>query len=89
MKFKAKLRKIGNSQGIYIPLKVITGYNLGEDIELEVITKGYIEFNGTKVITEKAPKVITPDKKVITRDLSRYEMCPKHPGSMKITCGCK
>ena len=38
MQFKAKLRKIGNSQGIYIPKKVITGYNLGDMIELQVIT---------------------------------------------------
>lgn len=38
MRFKAKLRKIGNSIGVLIPLKVITGFNLGEEIWLEVIT---------------------------------------------------
>jgi antitoxin component of MazEF toxin-antitoxin module len=38
MQFKAKLRKIGNARGIYIPAEVITSYNTGDIIELEVIT---------------------------------------------------
>ena len=88
MRFKAKLRRIGNSQGIYIPLKVITGYSLGEEIELEVITQGEeTKGEASKVITQEK-KVITP-KKVIASNSSRYELCPKHPGSMKVTCGCK
>lgn len=87
MKFKAKLRQIGNSQGIYIPLKVITGYTLGEEIGVEVITKE--ETKEEQVITkgglEEKPvaKVITPIKKS-----SKLEFCSKHKGSLKITCGC-
>ena len=38
MTFKAKLRKIGNSTGVLIPKQVITDYQLGDDIVLEVIT---------------------------------------------------
>jgi len=38
MKFKAKIRKIGNSQGIYIPKDVITNNKIGDEIELQVIT---------------------------------------------------
>jgi len=44
--FKAKLRKIGNSQGVLIPYKVITDYKEGDEITLEVITKG--QYNGLK-----------------------------------------
>jgi len=60
MTFKAKLRRIGNSIGVLIPLKVITDYTLGEEIELEVITKR----------GNKATDVITKpleEKKVITQ----------------------
>lgn len=35
--FKAKLRRIGNSQGVYIPKKVITGYNMGDVITLSLL----------------------------------------------------
>ena len=83
-RFKAKLRKIGNSQGIYIPLKVITNYSLGEEIEVEVITKE----NKKK---ENVPNVITSKQEVITSKPKRnkkIEWCRKH-GSWKITCGCK
>ena len=62
MKFKAKLRKIGNSQGILVPLKVITDFELGEEIELDVITPPTDN-------QEKPKDVITPpkiDKQVIT-----------------------
>ena len=38
MTFKAKLRIIGNSVGIYIPRSVITAYQIGDMIELQVIT---------------------------------------------------
>jgi len=56
MTFKAKLRKIGNSQGIYISKDVITGYNIGDVITLTLEGK-------------KDKQVITSDtspKKVIT-----------------------
>lgn len=55
MTFKAKLRVIGNSQGVYIPKHVITGYEIGEVITLsvgEVITKD-------DVITDIRSGVIT------------------------------
>jgi len=108
MRFKAKLRKIGNSLGILIPKEVITfieskwGVDVitkGDTIYLEVITDdknmmdlpcGVITEKEKDVITkeESAPKVIT-SKKVATKKSGRFELCPKHPGSMKITCGCK
>ena len=56
MVFTAKLRKIGNSQGIYIPLKVITDYIIGDVLTLEVITQGE---KGALI----PPKVITNDVK--------------------------
>ena len=77
---RLKLRRIGNSQGIYLPLKVITGYNIGDMVEVEVITK-----DNESGITP--PKVITPKPEKMLS--GKYSMCPKHPGSMKITCGCK
>jgi len=76
-RFKAKLRRIGNSQGIYIPLKVITGYSLGEEIEVEVITKE----GETK---EQGAKVITP----VSETRQAMVWCDKH-SSWKISCGCK
>ncbi len=39
MKIKAKLRRIGNSMGVILPADVITGYNKGDEIEIEVITR--------------------------------------------------
>lgn len=36
---KAKLRRIGNSMGVILPANVITGYNKGDVITLDVITK--------------------------------------------------
>ena len=52
MTFKAKLRKIGNSIGVLIPRQVITDYEIGEDIELEVITKGVIKEEGYNIATQ-------------------------------------
>lgn len=60
MKFKAKLRKIGNSFGVIIPKNVITNYKEGDEIELDVITK---EDKKREVITSKPDKVITSVKK--------------------------
>ena len=84
MTFKAKLRKIGNSLGVIIPYKVITYYKEGDEIELDVITKGEITPN-------KDPNVITKplieEKPVITKSFNT-KWCSKH-GSMKGTCGCK
>ncbi len=36
--FKAKLRKIVNSQGIYIPKEVITNYKIGDLLSVEVLS---------------------------------------------------
>jgi len=60
MTFKSKLRRIGNSVGVIIPRDVITLYRLGDEIELEVITKqGELGYNESKVITENGTPVIT------------------------------
>ena len=79
MKFKAKLRKIGNSLGVIIPLNVITGYKKGDFIELNVITE-------PNVITEKSANVITSEKP--PKKKFNTEWCDKH-NSMKGTCECK
>ena len=88
MKFKAKLRKIGNSFGIISHKNVITSFVPGEEIELNVITKEDI-FNevAPNVITERLGRPKKPDKQFSAS--SRFEPCPQHKGSMKVTCGCK
>jgi antitoxin component of MazEF toxin-antitoxin module len=87
MKFKTKLRKVGNSLGVLIPKDVITGYNEGDEIELsfgeEVITGEVGKLVGYNV--EEEQKVLP----VITEKKFNTEPCSKHPGSMKGTCGCK
>ena len=80
--FKAKLRKIGNSIGIYIPKEVITSYKVGDVITLNVITSGGKE-------EEQKVNVITSSKsKPITSYTRAYIWCDKHDAST-ITCGCK
>ena len=59
MKFKAKLRKIGNSIGIYIPRNVITSYKIGDEIELNVITLDDIFNDSAQNIIMSSPNVIT------------------------------
>lgn len=80
MKIKAKLRRIGNSVGVLLPREVITGTKLGEEIEIDVITD-YVQ----------VPIVGTLDSKteqISFRKAFNTEMCTKHEGSMKGTCGC-
>ena len=82
MKFKAKLRKIGNSIGILIPREEIEGYNIGDEI---VITIG-------EVITEKKEDVITiPIVGTVDSKTEKVHFntswCQKH-SVMKGTCGC-
>ena len=80
--FKAKLRKIGNSLGVYIPKDVITSYKIGDEIELNVITKQ------SNVITK--PKVKKPDvytEKFQEKTPFNTKWCKKHD-VMKGTCGC-
>ena len=102
MKIKAKLRKIGNSQGIYIPKNVITCYNIGDVIEVEVITLKGKDIK--KVITLAPKKVITSVKKDSNVITSGYKdtihttpyikpkfntkWCDKH-NTYKGTCQCK
>jgi len=91
MKIKAKLRKIGNSQGIYIPKEVITCYNIGDVIEVEVITLA-----PKKVITsvKKDSNVITSGYKdtihttPYIKPKFNTKWCDKH-NTYKGTCQCK
>ncbi len=77
MKFKAKLRKIGNSVGVLLPREVITGTKLGEDIELEVITnQANLPLEGNNVIT------------AVVKPRFNLNWCSKH-NAYKGTCGCK
>jgi len=78
--FKAKLRQIGNSQGVYIPLRELEGFTVGEEIELEII-------RGEKIVPVRQEQI--PLKVINEKPSTRMEMCPKHLGSRKITCGCK
>jgi antitoxin component of MazEF toxin-antitoxin module len=71
MIIKTKLRRIGNSLGVILPREVITSYNLGDEIDINVITKQEnVITNKTDVITklrkdiEKIAPVIT-DLKII------------------------
>jgi len=75
-RIKAKLRNIGHSRGVIIPKEVITNYILGEEIELEVITKQ----------ADTTPEVIT--EPLFKKEWFNTEMCEKHEGSRKGTCGC-
>lgn len=51
MKFKSKLRKIGNSLGVLIPREVISDYKEGDIIELKIITEFDNEDNWEKIDT--------------------------------------
>ena len=79
MQFKSKLRRIGNSLGVITPSEVITGYREGDVITLSI--------EGDNVITRRQGSVIT--KPSGQKKIFNTEPCPKHPGSMKGTCGCK
>jgi len=56
-----KLRKIGNSIGVILPKEVITCYNIGDVITINVITKN------TNVITP-ITKPVRLEKKELTLD---------------------
>jgi|GEM_PF-6825579 antitoxin component of MazEF toxin-antitoxin module len=76
MPFKAKLRKVGNSVVVTIPARYLEKLSPGEEIEVEIVG---MEEVYTKPI-EQQPLIKKP---------FNMEMCSKHPGSMKGTCGCK
>jgi antitoxin component of MazEF toxin-antitoxin module len=78
---RVKLRKIGNSLGVLLPKEAITGYNAGDEIDIEVIT-------GAKE-TQDTPLVITPALEVFEKPDFNTEFCKTHPGSRKGTCGCE
>jgi antitoxin component of MazEF toxin-antitoxin module len=94
MKFKAKLRRIGNSLGVIIPSNIITSYKEGDSIDLNVITlanKNVITSKDTiavdNVITSGTEEVITQD---YTSPHKKFNTnwCSKH-NTFKGTCGCK
>lgn len=76
--FKAKLRKIGNSQGIYIPNKYLGNYKIGDYIDINVITE---DINSPPQL----PNVITKEIKEPQRN---WEWCKKHSTS-KFNCKCQ
>lgn len=76
MRFKTKIRKVGNSYGVLIPKDIVARFSPGEDIELDVITNDNQE-------------VLVPTETVKSNATFNTEMCSKHPGSYKGTCGCK
>lgn len=88
-----KIRKVGNSYGVIIPIKVVEPYlNVGK-IDLVVDNK---EEN---LIKEIEPRVIKNEPKVITNVITKKintinskgkikpKTCPKHGGNW-LTCGC-
>lgn len=79
MKFKAKVFKLGNSKAMYIP----KGFEIGKEYEFVYTSPENVEEIKKEVYTSE-PKVYTPIKKS-----SNLAFCPKHRGSLKITCGCK
>jgi antitoxin component of MazEF toxin-antitoxin module len=79
MIFKAKLRKIGSTQGIYIPTDVITqsGFKVGDVITL------YTKENETISDSE------TPGVKTELQRSNHLDFCKKHKWVTKSTCGCE
>jgi len=80
MRFKAKLFKLGNSRGIYIPKSIYNNLDIGKEYEWEVYTK-------EEEKEKESPTVYTPflREKLANK---KMEWCEKHD-SWKITCGCK
>ena len=78
---KLKLRKIGNSLGVLLPKEVTGTLKAGDEIE----------WGGGQVITEPIKQTSVWDNKMpepLIKEPFNTEMCSKHPGSMKGTCGC-
>jgi len=65
MKVKVKIRKVGNSLGVLLPREVISGYNEGDELEIEVITK---EVEKQQVITNLGSNVITKPITVVPKN---------------------
>jgi len=85
---KLKLRKIGNSQGVYLPKSMVGNYKIGDLIDLEVITEVITGEIITPVITEKGEikdalsNIVTPHK-----NINAGQWCKTHD-TYKGTCGC-
>jgi antitoxin component of MazEF toxin-antitoxin module len=79
MVFKAKLRKIGSTQGIYIPTNVITqsGFKIGDVITFDIMGKGGV-----------CEKTVEPEKGMPTKKKFSIEWCKKH-SAYKGTCSCE
>ena len=101
MKFKKIPKMIGNSWAVFIPMKIMSEFIPGEEIELDIkIPTEKVETPKPEI---KEPKPISPkgenglttlkvQEKVVVvpkREFFNTEMCPKHIGSRKGTCGCK
>lgn len=87
---KLKLRKIGNSLGVILPAKVVKCYNIGDEIEVNVITleKNVITSNPNVITSDSPDSSATP---VDTRPLKQTQTrwwCNKHK-SWNLKCGCK
>jgi len=82
MTFKAKLSKQGNGYCIYIPRDVRTLLDLNSEYEWSVRTD---KVNNDGIVITKEVKEIKNN----CGDGHGTDLCPKHPGSMKKTCGCK
>ncbi len=80
MKLKAKLRRIGNSMGIILPANVITCYNVGDEITLDVITKNDDVITGTPSGLNPEPCGYTEAKK-ISKEVRRS--VKTHPGMLR------
>jgi antitoxin component of MazEF toxin-antitoxin module len=74
---KLKLRKIGNSVGVILPKKVVKCYNIGEEIEVNVITK-----------EDKPQNVITKETHSLDNVITKPKWwCHKHK-QWNTVCGC-
>jgi len=100
MSFKAKLRKLGNSIGIIVPKKEASKFEIDDILEFEILSVPFESKEHRKeyfasLEAKKEPKeevVRVVEEKVVEKesnDSTRMEMCTKHPGSRKFTCGCK
>ena len=91
MRFQGKVFKLGHSVAVYIPKEVYTILKIGEKYDFEVYT-GEIE-KSTPLEEKVAELENTYDEskegaKEERVQSSQLDFCKKHPGSLKITCGC-
>jgi hypothetical protein len=100
---KAKLKKIGNSMYILVPKKIAEPFILVGEIDIsfppdvpvrqELVTPPE-KIKKTHVMTSEVIKLPSIEKSIITKvekilNNGGAELCKKHKGSRKWTCGCK